>query len=82
MKHFLYCLAEEGGMDTFTLSRSDDGEPDPIANRILLDNLRGWMSRGCEDDDVKLMAFMADAEVGEFFHHRLGVCIRITGEWI
>lgn len=66
MKLFLYCEAQDGGMDAFTVPTSAE-----------LSCLHGWMASDCAVDDKMLALWMATAEVGEMKDHRLGVCVRL-----
>lgn len=66
MKQFLYCEIQEGGMDYFVVSAADE-----------LRHLRSWMKEGCAVEDKLLALWMVGADIGEFYNHRLGVCIRL-----
>ena len=65
-KIFIYCESTEGGMDHTIFSDAK-----------FLGSLYGWMQRGCEGEDQKLLSWLESAEVGEHHYHRLGVIIRL-----
>jgi len=67
-KQFLYCEATEGGLTTHLL------HPDSYMP------LYGWMTHGCKKYDRALLRWMARAEVGDYYNHRLGVMIRIKDD--
>ena len=65
-KNFMYCESEEGGMQQH-FAQNFEG----------LKHLLGWMNKDCLKEDMALRRWMEVAEVGEFYDHRLGVCVRI-----
>ena len=68
MKTFMYFENQEGGMDYFKVSNSMD-----------LARLSGWMKERFQNntEDVALVDWMEDAEVGDYAEHRLGVMVRV-----
>lgn len=68
---FLYCESTEGGMDSFEFTDASLGD---------LLNLYEWMNPMCQFGDSELLDWMRCAKIGEYRHHRLGICIRIRGE--
>lgn len=68
-KLFIYFECEEGGMSDFLVRSEAD-----------LEQIYGWMTPHCMEDDRALVSFMRRAKVGELCHHRLGTLVRILGE--
>jgi hypothetical protein len=69
MKYFLFCEIQDGGMsEALYVFTSDEPVKFPLT---------GWMSPGCEVFDSKLVEWAKSARIGEFYSHRLGVCIRV-----
>lgn len=70
-KYFIYFEATDGGMDTnkYAFKTGDD----------FNFGLFGWMSEkyGCEAEDTKLVEWAKVCEVGEYFEHRMGTCVRV-----
>jgi hypothetical protein len=66
VKQFLYCEDEgTGGMDHYILHLESGLAP------------YGWMEDSCKEADIKMMQWMETAEVGDYYQHRVGVCIRV-----
>lgn len=65
-KLFMYFESEEGGMTNFEVKCIKD-----------LRQLRGWWTNDCLEDDIKLIKWMDEADVGEYYEHRLGVIVRL-----
>jgi hypothetical protein len=68
-KHFIYFEDCDGGMSIFTFN-SDYVEES-------LKALYGWLHDDCKDDDIALLDWIETSEVGDYYSHRLGVCIRL-----
>ena len=67
MKQFMYCEDTGAtGMDRHIIEGSAD-----------MDFLAGWGDVDCEEEDLALCDFLRAAEVGEYYEHRLGVCVRL-----
>jgi len=65
MKQFLYCESQEGGMDH------------QIVSNLKQLQLRSWMDSDCRVEDQKLKSWSLKAQAGEYYTHRLGICIRL-----
>lgn len=63
---FMYFEVMEGGMDAFEFSRAEE-----------LSRLPGWQIEQCKAEDDALVTWVANAEVGECFEHRLGYAVRL-----
>lgn len=66
MKRFVYFENTEGGMSVFDVATESD-----------VRQLYGWMSEDCRKDDEALLLWMATAEVGDAYEHRLGWLVRL-----
>lgn len=67
-KRFLYARSDEGGMEDFTVTN---------ANELSEGYLVGWMKGAQKKADTELVAWMAEADVGDLFYHRLGIAVRL-----
>jgi hypothetical protein len=67
MKQFIYIGLTDNGVKIL-----------PIYHPNHLCNVRGWMEENVRDLDIDLMGWMINAEVGDMFRHRYGVCVRVT----
>ena len=68
MKRFLFCESTEGGMDTYEATVCD------------LHKIPDWMSESTKEEDLSLMKWMVEAQVGDYRKHRIGVMIRLRKE--
>ena len=66
MKTYIYCMAEDGGMDYFILN-----------DREELKSLPYWMHKICKEEDEYLFNIFDSMEIGDIKYHRLGVLIRL-----
>lgn len=71
MKRFIFCEAQEGGMDHYVVE-IPEGEEFTYEWPIC-----GWMSGTCEYEDNRLALFAKTATVGDFHEHRMGVAVRL-----
>jgi hypothetical protein len=69
MKRFVYVESTEGGADCHFVTNAEE-----------LTFLRGWGDVDCEREDMILCSFMRNAEIGAYYEHRLGICIRLKNE--
>jgi hypothetical protein len=71
MKHFIYFESTDGGMDSHKHEFKD--------NNIKF-NLYGWMNEnyGCDTSDKELIEWAKKCEIGDYFEHRLGTCVRVN----
>lgn len=67
-KKFVYFESTEGGMTPHVFSS------------IKEFNCSGWLSSSYVDNDMALVFWSTKAEIGDCFHHRLGVCVRVNLE--
>lgn len=68
-KIFLYCEATDGGMIDFIVQSPKD-----------LRGVFGWMDENVRDDDEALVAWMEQAEVGQYYDHRAGIMVRLRDD--
>lgn len=71
-KKFMYCELTDGGMNYWTIENA--------SGLVTEFPLSGWMSEehGCRESDSDLIVWAnTKAEIGDYFEHRMGVCIRI-----
>lgn len=71
MKDFIYFEQIEGGMEVIKLNFNNDDYVFPLF---------GWMSEeyGCKSQDLELVKWCKKAKIGDYFEHRLGVCVRVN----
>jgi hypothetical protein len=69
MKLFMYFEAQEGGMDNWLFEG---------AEKVRRYFQRSWKSAGCEEDDAAFEQWIDNAEVGQYYEHRMGVAVRLA----
>lgn len=72
MKHFIYFESQEGGMEQNEYSFED-------LEKDFNFGLYGWMDEnyGCDTSDKELVEWAKTCDIGEFFNHRMGTCVRV-----
>ena len=68
MKRFIYFRTTDGGMEWKECSSVED----------IKYFLYGWMSESCQAQDLALLVWQNNADIGEWKEHRLGVLVRVT----
>lgn len=71
MKHFIYLEAGNGDIFTHECTFADEEYIFP---------LYGWMNEnyGADTLDQELIEWCKIAKIGDYFQHRLGVCVRVN----
>lgn len=71
MKNFIYLEAGEGHIFTHKYTFIDE-----VYNFALY----GWMDEnaGCDTQDKWLVEWCKKAEIGDYYEHRLGICVRVN----
>jgi hypothetical protein len=65
VKNFIYFEEYDGGMYL-----NEGSSPESFG-------LIGWMRGDCVKDDTELMQWAENADVGDYFSHRLGYAVRV-----